>query len=140
MEHTRPSWDEYYLELCNVIKKRSTDPNRQVGSILVEIESNLVMGMGYNGLVSKSNDNIDWKDRELVHSVVLHAEMNCILHSNKSNNPLKMYITTSPCINCLKIIAASNIKKIIFIEKYKDFDNVKKVCDFYGIEILQINF
>lgn len=135
-----PSWDEYFLNICDVVKTRSKDPKRQVGCCLVSLLDNKILSLGYNGLKPGVNDNINWNDRDLVNSLVLHAEINCIARSNPSIEESKLYSSTSPCMICIKVIATKNIKKIIFKDKYKDFEEVKKVCNYYNILIEQYKF
>lgn len=137
----RISWDEYFLKICNVVKLRSPDPARQVGAVLVSAEDNFLISTGYNGLVSGSNDEIDWTDRPLVHTRVIHAEVNCILHArNKDKKLLKMYITTSPCKECIKLLASMGVKEIYYEEAYRDITLVEGICCFYGITLTQISF
>ena len=131
-----PTWDEYFMQMCNVIKLRSKDSKKQVGACLVSSD-NRIISTGYNSLKVASNDNIDWTDRKLVHSLVIHAEMNCLLYATSKFENTTLYSTLSPCVECSKLIASSGVKKIIYQNKYKDFDNVKEICDFYKIEIKQ---
>jgi dCMP deaminase len=133
-----PSWDKYFLMICDVVKLRSKDPKRQVGSCLVS-DDNRILSSGYNGLMSGSNDDIDWSNRDLVHSLVLHSESNTLLYNTTKISNTKLYSSTSPCTECIKLIACAQVKKIIFKEKYKDFEKVKKICEFYNIEIIQHN-
>lgn len=132
-----PSWDEYFINICEVIKSRSKDIKKQVGACLVS-EDNKIISTGYNGLKAGCNDNIDWNNRELVHSLVLHAEANCLLYSKSKFINTRLYCTLSPCKECTKLIASSGVTKIIYKDKYKDYDNVKDICKFYNIELYQI--
>jgi dCMP deaminase len=131
-----PSWDEYFIQMCNVIKLRSRDPKKQVGAILVS-DDNRIISTGYNALKKGSNDNIDWNNRDLVHLLVLHAEVNCLLYATSKFENTTLYSTLSPCSNCIKLIASSGVKKIIYQDKYKDYDSVKEICNFYNIELIQ---
>ena len=131
-----PSWDEYFMQMCNVVKLRSKDPKKQVGAVLVS-NDNRIISTGYNGLKSGSNDNIDWNNRYIVHTLVLHAEVNCLLYATSKFENTILYSTLSPCSHCIKLIASSNVKKIIFQDKYKDFDAVDDICNFYNIELIQ---
>jgi dCMP deaminase len=137
--NTKLSWNEYHMKLAEIIKLRSPDPNRKVGAVLVSLLDNHIISTGYNGLVSGSNDQIDWSNRELVKSLVIHAETNCLLHCrNLTNEPLKMYITTSPCKECIKLIATLNIKEIYYKIQYTDITLVKDICEFYDIKLLHL--
>lgn len=44
----RPTWDEYFLEIANVAKKRSTCLRRQVGAVIVKDKR--ILSTGYNGV------------------------------------------------------------------------------------------
>lgn len=132
-----PSWDKYFIMMCDVIKLRSKDPKRQVGACLVSTIDNRIISCGYNSLKAGVDDNIDWNDRELVHSLVLHAEMNAILYSNSRFENTILYCSLSPCRDCIKLVIAANITKIIYKDKYKDIDTVNKICQSYNITIEQ---
>lgn len=135
--NTIPTWDEYFLNICEVVKTKSKDPKRQVGACLVSLKDNRILSTGYNGLKSGVDDNIDWTNRDLVHSLVLHAELNTLLHCRSMFEDSILYITCSCCKDCVKAISSANIKKIIFKDKYKDYEQVKQICDFYQIELIQ---
>ena len=71
---------------------------------------------------------------------MLHAEANAITKVAKSNNSSEnstLYVTTSPCMECSKLIIQSGIKRVVFVEKYRDetgVDLLKRA----NIEIVQI--
>ena len=48
------------------------------------------------------------------------------------------YITHYPCINCFKIMAASGIKEIRYINDYRNDDVVKKLSELAEINIIKI--
>ena len=52
-EHTRPSWDSYFMALCELASKRSNCMKRRVGCIVVQ--DSRVVSTGYNGNKSKEN-------------------------------------------------------------------------------------
>lgn len=134
----RPCWNDYFMSIAHQVKLRSPDIKRKVGAIMVSLKDKRIISCGYNGLVTGVDDNIDWNNREFVHSVVIHAEANCILYASSRFENSVLYITTSPCSNCIKLIAASNIKKIYYNEQYRDIVLVEKLCEFFNIEITQI--
>lgn len=131
MELSRPTWDEYFLELSHVIKKRSTCLRRQVGAVIVK--GNRILTTGYNG-VPPEIEHCDSKGclrqklgvpsgekHELCRA--LHAEQNAIIQAAKSGISIEgssIYITTQPCIICTKLIIASGIVKVIYEGDYPD--------------------
>jgi len=44
---TRPSWDKYFLQICEVVATRSTCDRRKVGSVIVKDRQ--ILSTGYNG-------------------------------------------------------------------------------------------
>lgn len=133
------NWNEYFINISKIIALKSKDKKRQVGAILVSEKNNRILSTGYNGLPANTNDNIDWNNRELVHSMIIHAEMNCILYANNKYENSILYSTLSPCKDCIKIIAAAKIKKIIYLEEYKDLLISKELCKKFNIELIKYN-
>lgn len=133
----RLSFNEYFMNIAQQVKLRSPDIIK-VGAIIVSNKNNTIISTGYNGAPRNCNDSIDWTDRSLVRSVVIHAEMNAILYAQSRFEDSTMYITMSPCSQCIKLIAAANIKKIYYCTEYKDFSTVKELCNYFNIELTQI--
>ncbi len=131
------NWDEYFINIAKIVSLKSKDTKKQVGCVLVSFDNNRIISTGYNGLPHGVNDNIDWDNRELVHSMIIHAEMNCIIYANNKYENSILYSTLSPCKDCIKIIAAAQIKKIIYLDEYKDLHISKQLCDLFNIELTQ---
>ncbi|NBU33758.1 cytidine deaminase [bacterium] len=132
----RPDWDTYFIQLAEAVKQRSPDFTK-VGAVMVSQKDHRIIACGYNGLPQGISDDIDWNDRDLVHSMVIHAEANCILYANSKFENTTMYISKSPCTKCIKLIAAAQIRKIVYKEPYKDIELVKRLCDIFKIELVQ---
>lgn len=132
----RIGFDDYFLSIANQVKLRSPDIT-QVGAVLVTMNDHRIISTGYNGTPAGCNDDIDWTNRELVHSIIIHAELNCLLYANSKFEESILYVTLSPCIQCIKIIASAKIKKVIYIEEYRDIEKVRELCKFFGIVIEQ---
>jgi dCMP deaminase len=72
---------------------------------------------------------------------VLHAEANAITKIACSSNSSKgatMYVTTSPCIECAKLIIQAGIKRVIYSEKYRLEDGLDLLRR-ANIEVVYIN-
>lgn len=132
----RPGWDEYFMNICEAVKLRSQDYYK-VGSVLVSMKNNRIISTGYNSIASNLNDDINWSQRDFISDVVIHSEMNVLLYSESKFEDSILYTTTSPCANCLKMLSASKIKKIIYKNEYKDIDKVKELAKFLKIELIQ---
>ena len=131
------SWEEYFMNICDQLKLRSPDPKTKVGSILVS-KNNRILSAGFNGLPAGCDENIDWADRELVRSLIIHSEVNTILYSQSRYENATLLTSLSPCVDCIKIIAAANIKKIIYKDEFRDLEKVNILCKRFGIEMIKM--
>ncbi|SHF00114.1 deoxycytidylate deaminase [Alkalibacter saccharofermentans] len=127
----RPSWDEYFLDMLEVIKKRSTCMRRQVAALIVKDKR--IIATGYNGAPTgiahcgevgclRAQQSIPSGSRhELCRGI--HAEQNAIIQSAVHGVSVKdstIYITHSPCVLCAKMIINAGIKRIVYSGDYPD--------------------
>jgi len=128
------------MNIAIEISKRSPDPKTQVGCVIVN-NSNRIISTGYNGFPSGYDDkNINWTDRDSIRNFIIHAECNAILHIDGLKKNLKLYCTLSPCKECIKLIKTAGINTIYFKDEYKDYAEVVKICKFFNIKLIDINF
>jgi dCMP deaminase len=86
----------------------------------------MIISDGYNGTPSGFENDCE-DDNNSTKAYVLHAEANAITKVAKSNNSSDgstLYITTSPCIECAKLIIQAGINRVVFIEKYRVTDGL----------------
>ncbi|NBX16756.1 MAG: hypothetical protein EBR09_05265 [Proteobacteria bacterium] len=121
MTRTKPDWNAYFLEMAEVIAKRSPDKKRQVGCVIVD-EHKRVVATGYNGTPASYDDSqIDWWDRNAKERIIIHAEANALIYADGPRlRGGTLYCSYSPCINCAKLIAGAGISKVVFREQYDD--------------------
>ncbi len=118
-------YDKRYLEMARIWAKNSYCERRQVGAIIVK--EKMIISDGYNGTPS-GFENICEDDNHLTKPYVLHAEANAITKVAKSNNSsadATLYVTTSPCMECSKLIIQSGIKRVVFCDKYHNVEGLK---------------
>lgn len=114
-----PGWDRYFMEIAKTVASRSKDPDTQVGAVLVDTD-NHVIGTGYNGFSPGIPDSDTLWKRPTKYDYVVHAEANCLLHSVQKPRNAKIYTTMYPCKDCAKLLAASGVKEIVFLDdKYE---------------------
>lgn len=113
-------YDIAYLRMAREWGKLSHCKRRQVGSLIVR--DRMIISDGYNGTPS-GFENFCEDDEGYTKWYVLHAEANAILKVASSTQTCAgatLYITMSPCKECSKLIHQSGIKRVVFIEAYKD--------------------
>jgi dCMP deaminase len=117
-------FDRRYLEMARVWAKNSYCKRRQVGAILVR--NKMIISDGYNGTPS-GFENVCEDESGVTKPYVLHAEANAITKVARSNNSSEgatLYVTTSPCIECAKLIIQAGIKRVVFYDKYRIEDGL----------------
>ena len=133
----RPTWDEYFKEIVQVTSKRSACERLQVGCLLVK--DNRIISQGYNGfLPGCPHKSIVRNNHE---QATVHAEQNALADCAKrgvSCNESTAYITHYPCIICCRLLLASGIKEIKYLEDYKNDELVKVFSDMMNVSLIKI--
>lgn len=127
----RPSWDEYFMGIVELVKTRSTCLRRQVGALIVKDKR--ILATGYNGapVGCKHCGETGCMRQQLGipsgqrHEIcrATHAEQNAIAQAAYSGISVKdgvLYVTTQPCVLCAKLAINAGITKIIFKGDYPD--------------------
>jgi dCMP deaminase len=112
------SFDQRYLQMAKIWAQNSYCKRRQVGALIVK--DRMIISDGYNGTPAGFENNCE-DDDFLTKAYVLHAEANAITKvakSGNSSNEATLYVTTSPCMECSKLIIQSGIKRVVFSELY----------------------
>ena len=129
--------DNRYLRMAEIWAENSYCKRRQVGAILVK--DKMIISDGYNGTPS-GFENVCEDANGITFPYVLHAEANAITKVARSNNSSEgatLYVTTSPCIECSKLIIQSGIRRIVFRELHRITDGIK-LLEQAGIECVHI--
>lgn len=127
----RPDWDNYFLDIVELVSKRSTCCRRSVGSGLVR--DSRILATGYNGAPSKLQHCLDigclreqlnvpsGERHELCRG--LHAEQNAIIQAalhGVSTKGSTLYCTNHPCVICAKMIINAGVIRIVIRDGYHD--------------------
>jgi len=111
-------FDRRYLQMARIWSQNSYCKRKQVGAIIVK--DRMIISDGYNG-TPEGFENICEDENFITKPYVLHAEANAITKVAKSNNSSEsstLYVTTSPCMECAKLIIQSGIRRVVFSELY----------------------
>jgi len=143
----RPTWDEYFINIADLVKERSTCLRRKVGAVIVL--NNRILTTGYNGAPpgARHCEEVGCL-REIMkipsgerHELcrALHAEQNAVIQAAKhgiSIDGATVYTTTYPCVICAKILIASGVKRIVYKSGYPDELSRKFLLE-SGIEMFE---
>ena len=131
MSDSRPSWDEYFMSITELVAQRATCVRRKVGAILVREKR--IIATGYNGAPSQISHCLDvgclreergipsGERHELCRG--LHAEQNAIIQAalhGVSVEGATLYCTNMPCSICSKMLINARVRKILYKEGYAD--------------------
>lgn len=162
MEKQR-KYDEAFMNIAKEVSKLSHCVRTKVGAVIVR-DGN-VISFGYNGMPSGMDNGCEeksyvppgtyawvdhveeiWTEEDEVGRYkletkreVLHAESNAVLKAAKtgvSTDGSTLYLTMSPCIDCSKLIIQSGIKRVVYLEEYRDISGLAFLKDFVEVQQL----
>lgn len=153
--------DQTFVNIAKEVAKLSYCTRTKVGAVIVK-DGN-VISFGYNGMPSGMDNcceeksymppgTMAWVDH--AHEIwteedevgmykletkreVLHAESNAILKAAKtgvSTDGSTLYLTMSPCIDCSKLIIQAGIKRVVYLEEYRDIAGLAFLKDFVEVQ------
>jgi len=118
-EKKQLKYDEAYMRMALEWAKLSYCDRKKVGALIVK--DRMIISDGFNG--TPTNFENCCEEEGFTKWYVLHAEANAILKvaaSTQSCENSTLYITLSPCKECSKLIHQSGIKRVVYLNEYKD--------------------
>jgi len=135
----RPSWDEYFMNICREVRKRGTCDRGQTGCVVVR--NKMILCTGYVGSAAglehcdevghlmKTVDHGNGKvSRHCVRTI--HAEQNAICQAAREGVSLKgatVYCKLEPCSVCAKMIVNSGIKRVVCEKRYHSAEETREI-------------
>ena len=122
-------YDETMLTTAKLFGELSYCEKKKVGALIAK--DGRILATGYNGTVSGFDNQCETYsmiENKLVTSpFVIHAEQNVLMFCAKhgiATDGTTMYITLSPCETCAKLIVQAGIKRVVFLDYYKNIDGI----------------
>jgi dCMP deaminase len=148
----RPGWDEYFLEIAQVVSKRSTCLRRFYGAVIVK--DRVIVSTGYNGSPRGEANCIDIgvcarekmqvpKGERYELCVGVHAEQNAIINGD----PIKMKGATiyiagfehdgsfadgQPCLLCRRMIKNAMLGRVVYLDRKGNMKEIIHLTDVGG--------
>jgi len=125
--------DKTFINIAKEVGTLSHCTRSKVGAVLVK-DGN-VISFGYNGTPALMDNGCE--ENNVTKDEVIHAEMNAILKAAKSGNAVDgstLYLSLSPCQNCCKLIIQSGIKRVVYLEGYRDLKPIEFLSKFIEVE------
>lgn len=128
-------YDQAYLRMAREWASLSHCTRKQVGALIVR--DGMIVSDGYNGTPSGFPNACEDTDGS-THWYVLHAEANAITKLARSSHTAHgatLYITMSPCRECAKLIHQVGIRRMVYIDAYKDDAGIR-FLELAGVDIV----
>jgi len=151
LQGERLSWDEYFMGVAHLISRRATCTRGHIGAVIVR--ENNILSTGYNGAPSTlphcSDNGCSCRIYKSIHPDgtieencvnTIHAEINAIAQAAKHGVSIRdsdIYITSSPCIHCLKVLINVGIRTIYYAKPYK-IEHIAELVKLSGIQLVQV--
>lgn len=140
VKNKRPSWDEYFIELAQIVRKRSNCLRSAYGALIVK--DFRIISTGYNGTPHGIKNCFEGgcercarrqKGEIQTHEyqescICIHAEQNAIIqaaYQGSSTKGATMYSTISPCSSCAKMIVNAGIIRYVYDKPHHDEEGIK---------------
>jgi dCMP deaminase len=132
----RPPREQTYMEMCHVLRKRSTCLRGKVGALLVS--DRRIVATGYNGAppglphcfelgcAVKGDNHVAGCQR------AVHAEANVIAFAARQGQRVEgstLYCTHGPCLKCAQLIICAGIDLVVFELPYRLNDGLELLSD-----------
>jgi dCMP deaminase len=145
--HTRPSWDEYFMEITRAVAKRATCDRGRSGCVIARDKQVLVTGYVGSPRGTPHCDEIGHQLKKTTHEDgtqtehcvrTTHAEQNAIVQAARlgiSINGGTLYCTMTPCAVCAKMIINAGIERIVCEKKYHAGEESEKLFSEVGVSV-----
>ncbi len=146
-KYTRPSWDEYFMEIARTVGTRATCDRGRSGCVITKNKEILVTGYVGSPKGLSHCDEIGHQMKKTIHEDgsetnhcvrTTHAEQNAICQAAKRGiaiNGATLYCKMTPCSTCAKMIINCDIQKVICDKKYHAGEESEKMFADAGVEI-----
>ena len=125
----RPDWDEYFMNIAEVVAQRSNCSRRHVAAVIVK--ERRIISTGYNGTPRGIKNCFEGgcprcsseipSGHSLEECLCSHGEENAIVQAAYHGISVKdgtLYTTFSPCLLCAKMIINAGIKEVVYRDRY----------------------
>jgi dCMP deaminase len=146
-KYRRPSWDEYFMEVCDAISKRATCGRGRSGCVIAK--DNQILVTGYVGAPAglPHCDEAGHQFKKMVHEDgsttvhcvrTVHAEQNAICQAAKRGIPIEgatLYCRMTPCRTCAMLIINCGIRRVVCQRRYQDAGDSEAMFSAVGITL-----
>jgi dCMP deaminase len=149
--YVRPSWDEYFMEVCDAISKRATCDRGRSGCVIAR--DNQLLVTGYVGAPAglPHCDEVGHQFKKMLHGDgtitthcvrTVHAEQNAICQAAKRGISIEgatLYCRMTPCRTCAMLIINCGIIRVVCQRRYHDAEDSESMFKTAGVTLEYIS-
>lgn len=144
----RPSWDEYFIHLANLVGERGTCDRGQCGALVTKEKRIVSTGYAGSPCGCAHCDDVGHEMHTVIHEDgsksdhcirTTHAEQNAICQAARFGIALDggtIYVKMAPCYTCAKMIINSGIKRVVCAQDYHASTRSKEIFKEAGVELV----
>ena len=145
--YIRPTWDEYFMEVCRAVAKRATCDRGRSGCVIAKDKQILVTGYVGSPKGIPHCDEVGHQMKTMIHEDghqsqhcvrTAHAEQNAIVQAAKMGVAIDggmVYCKMTPCAVCCKMIINAGIKRVVCEKRYHAGSESEEMFRQVGIEL-----
>lgn len=108
--------DAMHMGVAKVMAKQSTCLRKKVGCVITDPNGH-ILSTGYNGAPT-GHDHCTTSTCVTKETCdAIHAEQNAIARLREPKEAWILYCTTRPCLACQKLISATAIQRVVYVEE-----------------------
>ena len=150
-KYKRPSWDEYFLQIVELVGSRGTCDRGRSGCVITKDRRILATGYVGSPVGIEHCDEIGHEMHTVIHEDghhtnhcirTSHAEMNAIANAARFGVTLEgatLYCHMTPCYTCAKMLINAGIERVVCNMDYQASERSKEIFKEVGIELLIAN-
>ncbi|MDR2864440.1 MAG: cytidine/deoxycytidylate deaminase family protein [Spirochaetaceae bacterium] len=146
-DYVRPTWDEYFMEVCDSISRRATCDRGRSGAVIAK--DNQLLVTGYVGAPAglPHCDEVGHQFKKTIHEDgsitthcvrTVHAEQNAICQAAKRGIAIDgatLYCRMTPCRTCAMLAINSGIKRVVCQRRYHDASDSEDIFNKAGVTL-----
>lgn len=150
--YKRPSWDEYFLKIVEMVGSRGSCDRGRAGCVITK--NNRIVSTGYAGspIGLPHCDEAGHEMHTVVHEDgsksqhcirTTHAEQNAICEAARMGIALEdgtLYCKMTPCYTCAKMIINAGIKRVVCAQDYHASKRSKEIFKEANIEFKLVSY
>lgn len=145
-KYQRPSWDEYFIQIMNMVGSRGTCDRGRSGCVITKDKRLIASGYVGSPIGLPHCDEVGHEMHTVIHSDghqsrhcirTAHAEQNAICEAARMGIALEgstLYCKMTPCYTCAKMIINSGIKRVVAEQDYHAGARSKEILAEAGVD------